>query len=353
MDCVIPGVNIKILSRITNALSKIGDDVYLETANDYLCLKSFNMTTTAYCVVNLYDTFFTAYDVVPNDERLLCRIPMKGFLSVFKSHGHKDTKPEFCKIELEHNASKIIFRFGYKHDVTVVRSLYLSDGHMVNIIYNKENSINHIGGSAQIFSQVLANFQMHDEDMSMEVTPQKALIRNYIAGENSVTKGIRSQITLTSGEFSSYKINSDTSITFSLKPFRAAVHFAECYGLGILINFEKPGRPALFEIKNPTFDLNFVCATLKSDDATQSSLSSMIHKAAPQNKELNSVNWEDFNEPMDTDVREGSVNNDDEVMPSPESPRSKKLRTVFGRCFDATFKEEAVDLGRELAPDSD
>lgn len=345
MNCIIPGPNIKVLSKLVNALSKIGDDVYLEAKKDYLSLKSVNMTTTAYCTVHLRDIFFSSYEVSQID--LQCRIAVKGMLSVFKSFGYKDKKMEFCKIELEEDPVKIVFRFKYKHDVMVVRALYLSDGEAVNIVYNKDNNNSYMGATAQLFGQVLSNFQLHDDDMSLDVTSQRALIRNYITGDTAVTKGVRSQITLMAGEFSSFKITRDTAITFSLKPFRAAVSLADTTALGMLLNFDTAGRPALIEVKNPTFEVNFVIATLKSDDVPSTLSSSVVRN---ENVELpNDVNWDDFNYPMDLAEKE----NGDVVTRSPESTHSTKIRRIFGRCYEDTFHPQMADMGEVLAPDSD
>lgn len=45
---------------------------------------------------------------------------------------------------------------------------------------------------------------------------------------------------------------------------------------------------------------------------------------------------------------------DDDVVPrSPESPRTKKARIVFGRCIEPTFHQTMLDLGHELAANSD
>lgn len=80
------------------------------------------------------------------------------------------------------NDNKIVFKFKYRHDVVVVRSLYLNDGQIVNINYNILTS-NQISANAHLFSQVLTNFQLGDDDMGIEVYTNKALMRNYIAGK--------------------------------------------------------------------------------------------------------------------------------------------------------------------------
>lgn len=44
--------------------------------------------------------------------------------------------------------------------------------------------------------------------------------------------------------------------------------------------------------------------------------------------------------------------NDEDIIPkSPESPRTKKAKTVFGRCFDPTYHETMI--GEVLAANSD
>ncbi|KAF5291599.1 hypothetical protein FQA39_LY14321, partial [Lamprigera yunnana] len=240
-----------VINKIINSLSKIGDDIFMEPKNDHLILKTINMTATAYCTVTLHSIFFTDYEIEENIslEYLFLRL-----------------QPEFCKIELEQNATKILFRFNYKNDVTIVKTLYLSDGHFEDIVYHKERCENHIGASAQMFAQVLTNFQAYDVDISLEIMPQKMLVRNYASGESNVAKSIRSQIIMMAADFSSYKVDGNAEFTFSLKPFKAAIQLAESFALGVLLNFEVPGRPMLLGIKNTTFMVNFVTATLNSNN---------------------------------------------------------------------------------------
>ncbi|KAF5291598.1 hypothetical protein FQA39_LY14320 [Lamprigera yunnana] len=316
------------INKIINSLSKIGDDIFMEPKNDHLILKTINMTATAYCTVTLHSIFFTDYEIEENIslEYLFCKLPMKGIMSAFKQHLQKDRNPEFCKIELEQNATKILFRFNYKNDVTIVKTLYLSDGHFEDIVYHKERCENHIGASAQMFAQVLTNFQAYDVDISLEIMPQKMLVRNYASGESNVAKSIRSQIIMMAADFSSYKVDGNAEFTFSLKPFKAAIQLAESFALGVLLNFEVPGRPMLLGIKNTTFMVNFVTAT------------------------LNSNNEEDFNEHMDEEI----INIDEGVIPpSPQSPCTKKMKSIFERCNELTFQRDVFNLGDILAPDSD
>lgn len=55
-------------------------------------------------------------------------------------------------------------------------------------------------------------------------------------------KSVRSHVNLSSSEFTDFHVENETTISFSLRPFRTAIHFAESFNMNIAINFEKGGR---------------------------------------------------------------------------------------------------------------
>lgn len=61
-------------------------------------------------------------------------------------------------------------------------------------------------------------------------------------GDTNVAKGIRSQVTLNSIDFYTFNIEDETCITFSLKVFKAAVHFAESLSLNVILTFRTTGK---------------------------------------------------------------------------------------------------------------
>lgn len=93
--------------------------------------------------------------------------------------------------------------------------------------------------------------------------------------------------------------------------------------------------------------MKFLLATLNSEGDSQSVSCSTNSVAVGSNKNLEevekvveSMDWE---EDVDFEV----------VQKSPESPRTKKLKVVFARCFEATCSESQLDLGQVLAENSD
>lgn len=60
---------------------------------------------------------------------------------------------------------------------------------------------------------------------------------------------------------------------------------------------------------------------------------------------------EETGENADEIIVNGNGDNMDVIPPSPESPKTKRAKLVFGRCFESTFT--ANFLGEVLAPNSD
>lgn len=77
------------------ALSKIGNELIFEPTPNALYLRSVHAKTLAYATINFRDIFFSEYEVISspsNLENLICNLPMKAMLDVFKPHSTKDKK---------------------------------------------------------------------------------------------------------------------------------------------------------------------------------------------------------------------------------------------------------------------
>lgn len=132
----------------------------------------------------------------------------------------------------------------------------------------------------------------------------------------------------------------------------------------------KAFRPLSMILKNPTFEVSFIVATLDPYSDSNSTVASTTSAAKIVSKTktngatdedfeaMETENWEhddlSTNESSFADLLEKAKSdkeNIDVVPRSPESPRSKKARLVFGRCYDPTFHETI--LGEVLAANSD
>ncbi|KAJ3618125.1 hypothetical protein MTP99_006153 [Tenebrio molitor] len=228
MECIVPGNNMKVLGKALQALSKIGDELYMEAKSDRLSLITLNSSKTVCARFHFFETFFSSYEVNPDDlsaagnETITCKVHMKIFLPLFK--GNLEKKLDYFKFE------------------------YTTDSDL--IVYGGEWS----RGSSSFYNQLLAMFSISDDELTFEITPAKVVARNYCQGTPCRPKMMRSQINLNSTEFLSYRITKETTVNFSLKPFRTVVHFAETFNLNIDLNFDVGGKPLSILLKNPTFE---------------------------------------------------------------------------------------------------
>lgn len=114
-------------------------------------------------------------------------------------------------------------------------------------------------------------------------------------------------------------------------------------------------RPIVLIIQDAIFESNFMLATVDFEGNTQSTSApsllisklntSQAQNLSQQDKEaLENINWDkDFNEKEDEVL----------IIPnSPESPRTKKMKFTFQRCFEPTFHESQF-TGKLVGDDSD
>lgn len=237
-----------------------------------------------------------------------------------------------------------------------------------------------ITSSQRLLSEALGNFQSSDDQMTLEATNQSLILRNYEDANIDLTKIIRTQISLKPSEFDSYTIGAETTITFTLKEFRALLAFAEALSLPLQLHFETAGRPAVFIVHNgTTFEAHFVLATTKPETATQGSMQNHS-RTDKKRKEVNEsvgstkkrphleidtlacldedshlFNYIDIPEERDwrpekksTDDNGGDKANDNGLKENmdgeiPGSPTSRiKIKSAFKRCFENTFDPRSI-----------
>ena len=137
-------------------------------------------------------------------------------------------------------------------------------------------------------------------------------------------------------------------------------------------------RPVILTMRTPTFEVDFVLSTINPENLTQSSIASSAstltkksvqvqHNSCVSKEDrllIDSINWEDndfnlnenVNEPNDQNIDPNGLNpriDGNILMMSPDSPKAKKVRLIFGRCYDATFSTSMLDFGAKLANNSD
>ncbi|XP_061722500.1 cell cycle checkpoint control protein RAD9A [Cydia pomonella] len=396
MKCHVPGPNVKVLGRTVHALARFGDELYLESLADCVMLRTLNAAESAYAVVKFNKNFFSYFNYnyysTEDNEGLKCKISMKSALHTFKSPTHMDKQVENLEIKLDPESCKLIFQLRCKHGIVKTHFVSILDCKAMQAVYTKDLVPNRITSPQKILSEALSNFQNSDDQVTLEVTTQNMLLRNYIDTVGDLTKVIRTQVMLKPAEFDSYTIGADTMITFTLKEFKALLAFAEALNLPIQIHFETTGRPVVFIVHNgATFEAHFVLATSKADSGSQTTTQNTTRTERTKRKDVNTSHGSVRKKPnltkSNTDIskcleedshlfnfidipeepaavnaeaaaKENSIINNnqldnmdcDVIPPSPTAVAF--VRKVFKRCFEQTIDITSLQ-GTVLAEDSD
>ncbi|XP_050302007.1 cell cycle checkpoint control protein RAD9A [Anthonomus grandis grandis] len=400
MNCIIPGLNVKVLARALQALAKIGDELFIEAKSEKFTLLTFNQSKTVCGQFHFLESFFSVYSVKEKEfnenSAIGCKIHMKTLLPLFKGT-NLEKKLDFIKIEYASLSDSIHFKVKYKaDDITMIHILRLLDPEISTIDDYSGIQTNSISAPSNFYNNLLSLFSNSDDDISFDVTKNKLVARNYCAGSPHKPKSVRSQVNLRSSEFSLFRISEETTINFPLKPFRTAISFADAFNINIGIDFDKGGRPLSISMKNPTFEVIFIVATVNPYMEGQSTIATTSLGAKVSQVQMNGIqnnithedlvaltneNWEDFEAEMDHEMRKNPDrdknhsnimptkdnslswledkkcaskgpkkfvleeedennfvdSNMDVVQRSPESPKTKKARLIFKRSYDVTF----------------
>ncbi|XP_060532810.1 cell cycle checkpoint control protein RAD9A-like [Cylas formicarius] len=410
MNTIIPAMNAKILGRQIQALARIGDELFIEARPEKLTFITYNQCKTICGQFDLLESFFSQYDInlenpKDQDTSVLCKIHMKTLLPVFKGTNY-EKKLDYMKMEYVNNSDLMVFKMKYKcDDIVLVHKLTLMEPEIFQLKKKTDSSNNSVCAPSSFYNQLLAMFSSSDDDITLEVNKNKVIVRNYCLGAPVKPKSVRSQINLNGSEFSLFKIQTETTVNFSLKPFRSAVQFADAFNLNLGINFDRGGRPLTIFITNPTFQMEFVVSTLDPTTEAQSTMTTSslatkitqvstngLHNITCEDLEaIANEDWEEFNMELESNKKTNpnsckssefsdllkevskkvdnfsdsnlsenkkmktnkkinilnsavinSVNLD--IVPrSPESPRTKRARLLFKRSYDPTFHPNMFD----------
>ncbi|XP_063984264.1 cell cycle checkpoint control protein RAD9A isoform X2 [Diachasmimorpha longicaudata] len=241
MKCVIPCANVKVLARAFHALAKIGEEMYVMPQERSLSFRSVSMANSAYCDFTFTEHFFTYYNYgnLSEDDALKCKVPMRAAMAVFKTPGILDKLIETCQIKLDPNAIKLMIILKYKNSVIKRFLLPIIDCEALQATYDTDTAPNKITAHPSILGNALHNFQQNLIEITLDVTADKILMRNYIDDTTSANaNATRTQLALA----------------------------IDIVGNPIRILFESAGKPAIFFMKSTTFEAHLVLSTLDPDN---------------------------------------------------------------------------------------
>ncbi|KRY92602.1 Cell cycle checkpoint control protein RAD9A [Trichinella pseudospiralis] len=368
MNCVISSGNLKVFSRALQALSKLpGEDLYLEAKPEGLFLKTVNASRSGYACFQFSPKFFISFirgvDTPISDSSLnrrvafvdhtsenYCKISMKSAVLTLRAL----TNAETCEIKIAFAESALKITLHFKYGIIRKYCLSLIECEAMQSLFDRNTCKNRVVAPCQtLLEAVHRSFQLNQEEVTLLVSDQEMMFRNFVEDEPEPDKVPKTELRLNVAEFLTFDVHVKSELTFTLKEFRALLHFVEYFHVPIVFLFSEPGKPIIFSLENcGDFSAEYVLATLSVQyssiqitPGSKQNNSTSISENASQEKSVlkNSVEKLQMAS-MKSSLAEISISNDSHFITSTRKCASLDNSTSI---LQATDKRESV-MGRTL-----
>ncbi|XP_009077007.1 PREDICTED: cell cycle checkpoint control protein RAD9A, partial [Acanthisitta chloris] len=250
-----------VLGRAVHALSRIGEELYLEPTESGLSLRAVNSSRSAFASFLFAPLFFQLYK--PHTEQFRCKVHMKSFLGIFRSLPSLEKLVGKCLILLKPSASRLVLQLHCKYGVTKTHNLAFQECERLQAVFDTQSCANCLCAPARVLAEAVVHFPQTLAEVTLGTGPRgKISLRNYVEDEAEPSKTMVTELCLAEEEFQCVAVAPGSCITFCLKEFRGLLSFAEASSLPLTIHFDVPGRPVVFTLDDAVLEVHLVLATL-------------------------------------------------------------------------------------------
>lgn len=176
-----------VLGKAIQALSKVGDDLFMEAKTDQLSLITLNISKTVCAKYHFKYSFFSYYEVNEdelknnNSDKISCKLHMKVLLPLFKGTS-LEKKLDWIKVDYKNNNDLMEFKMKYKcDDILMIHKLRLMESETLTVKIDINSCINNLSATSSLFNQLLSMFSNSD-DITFEISSNNVIARNYFVG---------------------------------------------------------------------------------------------------------------------------------------------------------------------------
>ncbi|XP_067458500.1 cell cycle checkpoint control protein RAD9B isoform X1 [Thunnus thynnus] len=268
MDCVLEGNCVKAFGKAIHALSRIGDELWLDPMVKGLALRSVNSAHSAYACFLFSPLFFQHYSPVSGSqqggETITCKLVMKSVLPLFRCLVSIERNVEQCQISVGTPKDRVMIQFFCRHGITKTHNLYFQESEALQAVFASHLCPNVLKAPARLLGDMVMHFPASQEEITLSMTPLRVCLRNYYEGGNDHMKTMYTEMSLHPDEFDYFQFGGDSDITFCLKELRVMglLSFAESHSLPVSVHFGAPGKPVCFSVEDMVLEAMVVLATL-------------------------------------------------------------------------------------------
>ncbi|XP_016373947.1 cell cycle checkpoint control protein RAD9A-like [Sinocyclocheilus rhinocerous] len=266
MKCVIEGNGIKVFGKAVHALSRIGDEIWLDPLEKGLAVRTVNSSQSAYACFCFTPLFFQQYipdpDIQKDCEAVKCKLNLKCVLPLFRCASWRERSVDKCEISINIPNSRVIFQFHCRHGITKTYNLGYQECEALQAVFPAHLSPNILMAQSKLLGDIVVHFPVSQEEVTLSISSFKVTLKTFCEEENNCIKGMNTELMLHPDEFDYFQVGEDSAVTFCLKELRGLLSFAESYGLPVSSQFGVAGQPVSFTVKDMTLEAHVVLSTL-------------------------------------------------------------------------------------------
>ncbi|XP_040010403.1 cell cycle checkpoint control protein RAD9B isoform X1 [Xiphias gladius] len=272
MNCVVEGNGVKAFGKAIHALSRIGEELWLDPMVKGLALRSVNAAQSAYTCFLFSPLFFQHYSLGSGSEQgnetIKCKLVLKSVLPLFRCLTSIERNVERCRISINTNSDQVMIQFFCRHGITKTHNLCFQESEALQAVFASHLCPNVLKAPARLLGDMVMHFPVSQEEITLSMTPLRVSLRNYFEEGNDRMKMTYTEMSLHPDEFDYFQIGVDSDITFCLKELRGFLSFAESHCLPLSVHFGSAGKPVCFFMEDMVLEATVVLATLIDYDNT-------------------------------------------------------------------------------------
>ncbi|XP_006797572.1 cell cycle checkpoint control protein RAD9B isoform X1 [Neolamprologus brichardi] len=266
MNCVLEGNSIKAFGKAIHALSRVGDELWLDPTVKGLALRSVNSAHSAYACFLFSPLFFQQYNLdsvrEQDSEPIKCKLVMKSVLPLFRCSTSIEHSVKRCQISVSTGSDQVIVQFFCRHGITKTYNVRFLESEALQAVFASHLCPNVLKSPARLLGDMVMHFHASQEEVTLSMSAPKVSLRNYNEGRNDHMKMMHTEMSLHPDEFDYFQAGMDSDITFCLKELRGLLCFAESHCLPVSVHFGNPGKPVCFSVEDMVLEATVVLATL-------------------------------------------------------------------------------------------
>ncbi|XP_017324149.1 cell cycle checkpoint control protein RAD9B isoform X1 [Ictalurus punctatus] len=281
MKWVIEGNGVKVFGKAVHALSRIGEEIWLDPLEKGLAVRTVNKAHSAYACFLFSPMFFQHYtstsDELQDNKSAKCKVSIKSVLPLFRSVATLERSVYRCEITINIFDSRVVFKFKCRNGITKTHNLGYQECEALQAVFPAHLCPNILKAHPKLLSDIVMHFPVSQEEITLSISPIRVILKNYFEEDND--RIMYTEMFLHPEEFEYFHLRVDSDITFCLKELRGLLTFAESHGLQVSVHFGSSGNPVSFSLEDMLLEAVVVLATLVDPTSENPSQVSVAQEA--------------------------------------------------------------------------